>query len=129
MNEQERRIGEEPGAAGYSVAVADVWAFPSNHDPAVDLVGFSVEATDGGIGKVDRATYETTRSYIVVDTGPWIFGKKVLLPAGVIQDIDLDGETIYVDRTKDEIKNAPQYVAERETTDDYRLSVGDYYRR
>ncbi len=38
----------------------------------LDLTGFSVEATDGGIGKVDEATYETSRSYIVVDTGPWI---------------------------------------------------------
>jgi hypothetical protein len=60
----------------------------------LDLTGFSVEATDGGIGKVDEATYETSRSYIVVDTGPWIFGKKVLLPAGVFQRVDLDSETV-----------------------------------
>ncbi len=74
----------------------------------LDLTGFSVEATDGGIGKVDEATYETSRSYIVVDTGPWIFGKKVLLPAGVVQRVDLDSETVFVNRTKDEIKNAPE---------------------
>src|SRR4029453_79379 len=49
-----------------------------------DLTGFSVEATDGGIGKIDEATYDTSQSYIVVDTGPWIFAKKVMLPAGVI---------------------------------------------
>jgi hypothetical protein len=24
----------------------------------------------------------------VVDTGPWIFGRKVLLPAGVVERID-----------------------------------------
>ncbi len=75
----------------------------------LDLTGFSVEATDGGIGKVDEATYETSRSYIVVDTGPWIFGKKVLLPAGVVQRVDLDSETVFVNRTKDEIKNAPEF--------------------
>ena len=44
----------------------------------VNLVGHNVEATDGGIGKVDEATNEVGSSYIVVDTGPWIFGKKVL---------------------------------------------------
>ncbi|MBD0291736.1 MAG: PRC-barrel domain containing protein, partial [Thermoleophilia bacterium] len=49
--------------------------------PETDVVGFSVEATDGGIGKVDEATYDVGQSYLVVDTGPWIFGKKVLLPA------------------------------------------------
>ena len=50
----------------------------------LDLTGYGVEAIDGGIGKVDEATYEASSSYIVVDTGPWILGKKVLLPAGWI---------------------------------------------
>jgi hypothetical protein len=45
---------------------------------SANLVGYSVEAADGGIGKVDEATNEVGSSYIVVDTGPWIFGKKVL---------------------------------------------------
>lgn len=37
-----------------------------------------------------------------------IFGKKVILPPGVISDIDTDEEKVYVYRTKDEIKNAPE---------------------
>jgi hypothetical protein len=40
--------------------------------------------------------------YIVVDTGPWIFGKKVMLPAGVFNRIDAPDGKVYVDRTKDE---------------------------
>jgi hypothetical protein len=97
-------------------------------DPTqTDLTGFSVEATDGGIGKVDEATYETTQSYIVVDTGPWIFGKKVLLPAGVVQRIDLDSESVFVNRRKDEIKNAPEFDEATYRDDAYRSQVGDYY--
>ena len=97
-------------------------------DPTrMDLTGFSVEATDGSIGKVDEATYETSRSYIVVDTGPWIFGKKVLLPAGVVERIDLDSETVFVSRTKDEIKNAPEYDEERRDDPAYRGELGTYY--
>ena len=38
----------------------------------VNLVGHNVEATDGGIGKVDEATNEVGSSYIVVDTGPYL---------------------------------------------------------
>ena len=72
--------------------------------PTVDITGFEVEATDGSIGKVDEATYETGRSFLVVDTGPWIFGKKVMLPAGVIRSIDETEEKVFVNRTKDEIK-------------------------
>jgi hypothetical protein len=45
----------------------------------------------------------------VVDTGPWIFGKKVLLPAGTIENVDVQNRKVYVDRTKDEIKNAPRF--------------------
>jgi hypothetical protein len=82
---------------------------------------------DGSIGKVDEATYETTRSYIVVDTGPWIFGKKVLLPAGVVERVDLDSESIFVNRTKDEIKNAPEFDEMNYGEDAYRSQVGDYY--
>jgi hypothetical protein len=93
----------------------------------LDLTGFSVEALDGSIGKVDEATYETSRSYIVVDTGPWIFGKKVLLPAGLIQRVDLDSETVFVNRTKDEIKNAPEFDETNFRDEAYRTRVGEYY--
>ena len=48
-----------------------------------DLSGYHVEALDGSIGKIDEATYEVGKSFIIVDTGPWIFGRKVMLPAGV----------------------------------------------
>jgi hypothetical protein len=68
-----------------------------------------------------------SRSYIVVDTGPWIFGKKVLLPAGVVQRVDLDSETVFVNRTKDEIKDAPEFDQTNYLGDAYRSQVGDYY--
>jgi hypothetical protein len=93
----------------------------------MDLTGFSVEATDGGIGKVDEATYEASGSYIVVDTGPWIFGKKVLLPAGVVERVDLDSETIFVNRTKDDIKNAPEFDETTYRDEEYRQRIGTYY--
>ena len=93
----------------------------------MDLVGFSVEATDGGIGKIDEATYDASRSYIVVDTGPWIFGKKVMLPAGVIRGIDEDDKRVYVNRTKEEIKKAPEFDDTMLEDDAYHSSVGSYY--
>src|SRR5437773_8664566 len=102
------------------MATIETWTFAVATPPNIDLTGFNVEARDGGIGKVDAATYEAGGSFIVVDTGPWIFGKKVLLPAGVIRDIDPDTETIFVDLTKDEIKNAPEFDADRYRDESYR---------
>jgi hypothetical protein len=93
----------------------------------LNLVGFEIEATDGGIGKVDEATYDVGASYVVVDTGPWIFGKKVMLPAGVVQRVDLDSETIFVDRTKDEIKNSPEFDENLYRDESYRSQLRSYY--
>jgi len=114
----------------------DVWTFRDTTqlgsnvvDTKVDLSGYKVEALDGSIGSIDESTYGTSRSYVVVDTGPWIFGKKVMLPAGVIRGIDEDEERVYVNRTKDEIKNAPEFDEKRYRDDDYRGELGGYYDR
>jgi hypothetical protein len=93
-----------------------------------DLVGYSVEATDGSIGKIDEATNETDVSYVVVDTGPWIFGKKRLIPAGAITDVNHDDKAVMVAMTKDQIKKAPDYDAS-DWNDETRNQHADYYGR
>ena len=92
-----------------------------------DLVGYEVEATDGHIGKIDEATYEVGSSYVVVDTGPWIFGSKVMLPAGTISRLDRNDRRVYVARSKDEIKSAPKFDKDTYRDRGYRDPVGDYY--
>ncbi|GAB7043402.1 MULTISPECIES: PRC-barrel domain-containing protein [Catenuloplanes] len=91
------------------------------------LAGYRVEATDGHIGKVDSASTEVGAGYLVVDTGPWIFGKKVLLPAGVVNNVDHDDHKVYVDRTKEQIKSAPEFDEERHGDPVYRDKIGSYY--
>ena len=113
----------------WSLATIEMWTFVVEAPQNLDLTGFSVEATDGSIGKVDEATKEAGGSFIVVDTGPWIFGKKVMLPAGLIREIDPDTETIFVDRMKDEIKNAPEFDEQRYREQGYRDELGEYYGR
>jgi hypothetical protein len=78
---------------------------------------------------VDEATFDASLGFIVVDTGPWIFGKKVMLPAGVIQSVDHDDEKIFVNRTKDEIKNAPEFDESFSGDESYRGRLGTYYGR
>jgi hypothetical protein len=111
------------------MTTTELWMYREQTLVGMDLTGFAVEAIDGKIGKVDEATNEAGGSYLVVDTGPWIFGKKVLLPAGVIRDVDLDAETIFVNRTKDEIKNAPEFDEARHHDQAYREELAGYYNR
>lgn len=112
-------------------ATWDAWSYreSAGRGPgSADIVGFKVHATDGDIGKVDEASDEVGAASIVVDTGPWIFGRKVVLPAGTIERIDNADEKVYVDLTKDQIKNSPELGEGRAANDpDYRRDVGDYY--
>jgi len=103
------------------------WSYRDDVSTGIaDLTGYKVEATDGGTGKVDSASHEVNAACLVVDTGPWIFGKKVLLPAGVVNHVDHGERKIYVDRTKDQIKSAPEYDGDMHDPV-YRDKLGGYY--
>jgi hypothetical protein len=109
----------------------DTWKY---RDPGLatsltqqELLGYHVEAIDGSIGKIDDATLDADLGHIVVDTGPWIFGKKVMLPAGVIKTVDHVNEKVFVNRTKDEIKNAPEFDDSMRNDEKYRTELGTYY--
>jgi hypothetical protein len=106
----------------------DLWTYSTMETSRqLDLTGFDVEATDGSVGKIDEATYEAGRSALVVDTGFWIFGKKRVLPAGVINRIDTDDRKVFVRMSKEQIKNAPDWDSETWKTGQYRTSLDEYY--
>jgi hypothetical protein len=105
----------------------ELWAFRETSWTTTDLIGYSVEALDGKIGKIDEASADVGASYIVIDTGPWIFGKKVMLPAGIIDRVDPEDKTVYVSRTKDEIKNAPEFDENTYRSEPYRNDLTGYY--
>jgi len=91
-----------------------IWDYPVGIGTSTrNLLGYDVEATDGGIGKIDEATDDVGSSYVVVDTGPWIFGKKRIIPAGVVREVDDQNEKVRVGLSKDQIKAAPDFDAQR----------------
>ena len=104
-----------------------IWVWRSDLVETGSIEGFSVEATDGSIGKVDEATHDVGSSYIVVDTGPWIFGKKVMLPAGTIDTVDFEDEKVYVKLNKDQIKDSPEFDPDTYRGAEYRERIGSYY--
>jgi len=94
-----------------------VWIEPTGTSTSpvsgTDVSGFDVEATDGHIGKVDAATYELGGSYLVADTGFWIFGKKRMIPANVVDRVDPNEKKVFLRMSKDEVKEAPDYDPDR----------------
>ncbi len=111
------------------MATTDVWTFRDSAWTGTALIGMSVEATDGEVGKVDEATDDAGGSALVVDTGTWILGRKVFLPAGVVDRVDFDTETVYINRSKDEVKSAPEYDDAKRNDPAYRTEVASYYAR
>ncbi|MFF8310086.1 PRC-barrel domain containing protein [Streptomyces lydicus] len=107
-----------------------IWGYrdTAGHRAGTDLTGFTVEAIDGTVGTVDEHSDEAGAAYLVVDTRVWIFGRHILLPAGVISSIDFDRGTIYVARTKKEIEDSPEFDRDRHIGDDeyHRLLAGYY---
>jgi hypothetical protein len=108
-----------------------IWGYrDDSHDATRDLVGYDVEAIDGSVGKIDEATVNTSRSYLVADTGFWIFGKKRLIPAGVIDRVDHDDHKVYLSMTKQQIKDAPDLDDEHQVAehdDEFYEAIGAYY--
>jgi hypothetical protein len=107
--------------------MTDLWTYRDTTIDTGKLTGYKVEAVDGSIGSIDESTNEVGASYVVIDTGPWIFGKKVMLPGGIIDRVDSANETVFVNRTKDEIKDAPEFDESRYRDEQYRDELNGYY--
>lgn len=106
----------------------ELWAYrKAMIAPTDTIIGFAVEASDGKIGHIDEATDEAGAGYIVVDTGPWIFGRKVMIPAGAITHVDLDEQLVVLGLTKDQIKNSPEFDPNMGMDTAYREKLGNYY--
>jgi hypothetical protein len=104
-----------------------LWRYDDPTWAEIDLVGYEVEALDGEIGRIDEASQEIGTRYLVVDTGPWIFGKKVMLPAGLVERVDLSNKRVHVGRTRDVIKRAPEFNEARHHDPRYREALAVYY--
>jgi hypothetical protein len=104
-----------------------LWRYDDPTWAEIELVGYDVEALDGEIGRIDEAGQDIGTRYLVVDTGPWIFGKKVMLPAGLVERVDLSSKRVHVGRTKEVIKKAPELNDARRHDSRYREALSLYY--
>jgi uncharacterized protein (TIGR02271 family) len=96
-----------------------------------DIKDFSVyDYTNDKIGSVhDIIVDETGRfRYLVIDTGFWVFGKKVLLPVGRAS-VDYSQHRIYAQGlTKEQVENLPKYDEDMTIDYDYEEQVRGVYR-
>ena len=94
------------------------------------LFGFTMGATDGEIGKVkdfyfDDRTWQIR--YLVLETGNWLFGRKVLLSPVALQTPDWNARVFPVNLTKDQIKHSPDIDAEKPISRDQETELHSHY--
>ena len=102
-------------------------AFPGRHVDSMGVVGYDVEATDGHIGTIEGPSARFGANCLVVDAGSWISGRRILLPAGTVREIDREERTVFLDRSMEDVEHSPDYDPETFITPQYRDRVAHYF--
>jgi hypothetical protein len=74
--------------------------------------GYRVEATDGGMGDIEDAVLDDeswTILYLVVDTSKLLPSRNVLLPPADVDRVSWEDSTVYLDITKQQLKDLPTF--------------------
>lgn len=104
---------------------ADIWTFPPTVDSLRFLTGYHVVALDGRVGKIDDNSLAADSSFVVVDTGWWIFERKRLIPSVLISSISGPDGKIFLTMTKRDVRMAPAYRPIEHSSESGRYN--DYY--
>ncbi len=94
-----------------------------------DIIGYGLYSGGEKVGSVDDLLVDDEGKfrYLVINTGAWIFGKKVLLPIGRTQ-IDYGNRHVNVNNlTRDQVENLPAYDGTM-VDQGYEERVRDVYR-
>ena len=92
--------------------------------------GYRIAATDGDIGTVSDFLFDDgtwSVRWLVVDTGNWLGGRKVLLPPLVLGDIDTATQEFAVSLTKQRVKDSPGIDTDRPVSRQMEKDVYHYY--
>ena len=84
-----------------------------------ELHGYAIRAIDGDIGKVYEFYFDDLAwivRYLVVDTGKWLPGRKVLLWPGVLGQPDWETGSVPVELTKAQVEGSPPISADEKRT-------------
>jgi PRC-barrel domain len=74
------------------------------------LQGYKVDAADGEIGTVADLLFDDASSvvrWLVVDTGTWLTGRRVVLPPAVFGDADQAARRLPTALTREQVEGSP----------------------
>jgi len=99
---------------------------------AKEVTGYYIQARDGDIGHVEDFLVDDETwaiQYMVVDTGNWLPGKKVLVSPSWIKMISWIEKTVYIDLLRETIEKSPEYDPAVPLDRAYETRLYDHYDR
>jgi sporulation protein YlmC with PRC-barrel domain len=96
-----------------------------------ELFGYDIQAADGEIGKVNDFYFnekEWTTRYLVIDTGPWFLGDKVLVVPSALGKPNWAAESFPVDLTREQIKESPNVNTALPISKQKQIALHEYFR-
>ena len=94
------------------------------------LYGDKIGAIDGEIGHIKDFYFDDknwTVRYVVVDTGSWLPGRKVLLSPWALGRLDPTGKVLRVNLTKAQIEKSPHIDSHKPVSRQYEEEYHKYY--
>lgn len=97
-----------------------------------DIIGRQIKATDGDMGHVKDFIMDDESwaiRYLVVDTGSWLPGRKVLVSPHWVDEASWNDAAVYVNIGRAAIKEAPEYHSDTKITREYEAALHRHYER
>jgi len=95
------------------------------------IFGYKIQAKDGELGKVDDFFFDDVLwvvRYLVVKTGGWLSGRKVLIIPSDFKDPNWESQTMFVDLTKEQIEKSPEIDFDKPVSRQKEKELYRYYR-
>lgn len=116
---EKRPPAEPPGSAG---------------DPHLrsveEVTGYTIEASDGSIGHVEEMLVDDERwavRYVVVDTGNWLPGRRVLVSPEWFDRVDWSEQRVHARLNQEQVKESPEYDPSTAVDRAYEDQLFKYY--
>jgi uncharacterized protein YrrD len=93
---------------------------------------YSVQAQDGDLGHVEDFIVDDeswTIRYLIINTGNWWPGKKVLVSPLWIGRVSWADSKVFIKLSREKIKASPEYTDDSLVTRDYEIGLHEHYHR
>ncbi|MEO7106169.1 MAG: PRC-barrel domain-containing protein [Rhodoferax sp.] len=95
-----------------------------------ELHDYAIGATDGEVGHVKDVYFDDQAwvvRYLVVDTGGWLSGRKVLISPMAVGTPNWETRQLPVSITKQQVENSPGFDSAKPVTRQHEMEYSGYY--